>query len=278
MSFMEKKTLSLKEHQEIIYDLLYTLDDFCKKHNIRYFLAHGTLLGAIRHHGLIPWDDDADVMMEREEYERFKSLITNNPPKGYKGYNIDNTHNYYYPFIKFGKLGTCLVEHDWKCVPKEGIGVNIDVFPIDGCPNNVKEAQIYVVQKMNERFDLIHYWCDLEYKDFVGIRQKLYYFYYRIRKHRVILRPYLKHIYTQVKQYQLKDSTYFFSFWTFRGARNLFPKSCISELIDVPFGNRNLPIPRGYDEMLKIEYGDYLIPPSEKGKESTHRHDVYILK
>lgn len=72
---MKKIALSLKEHQDILYELLYVLDDFCNDNRIRYFLGYGTLLGAVRHHGIIPWDDDADIMMEREEYERFQKLI-----------------------------------------------------------------------------------------------------------------------------------------------------------------------------------------------------------
>ena len=273
---MERRIISLKEHQEIIYELLYSLDDFCQQHNIRYFLAHGTLLGAIRHHGIIPWDDDADVMMERDEYERFKKRIVKRPPAGYKAYCIESTKHYYYPFIKYGKLGTRLIETDWKCVPREGIGINIDIFPIDGCPNNINEAKAYVVEEMNRRFSLIHYWCNLEKKDFVGFKQKIYYLYYRIRRMPLFLRPYLNREYNKVREYKLAYSQYFFSFWTFYGSRNLFPKKCIEHLIKVSFGNRDLPIPEGYDEMLRIEYGDYMTPPSDKKKESTHKHDVFV--
>lgn len=273
---MERK-ITLEEHQKIIYELLYVLDDFCKENNIRYFLSDGTLLGAIRHQGIIPWDDDADVMMERSEYELFKRLITKRPLNGYKAYCIDNTKDYYYPFIKFGKLGTCLVETDWKCIPKNGIGINIDVFPIDGCPNSFTEAQSYVVNKMDSIFNAIHHWCDLEWNDFVGPKQKLYYFYYWFRKRPFLLRPHLKKIFNQVQEYDLTNSKYFFSFWTFYGSRNLFPKDCIEELIHVPFGDRCLPVPKGYDAILKLEYGDYMTPPPESKRASTHKHDLVAI-
>jgi len=270
---MKKKYLTLQEHQKILYELLYTLDDFCKEHQIRYFLAFGTLIGAIRHHGIIPWDDDVDVMMERDEYERFEKLITKHPPRGYKAYSINNTRHYYYPFIKFGKLGTKLIEEGWKCVPKEGIGINIDVFPIDGCPNDKNVAEEYVVTEMNKIFYNLGLWCNNGGKDFVGIRQKMYYW---IRTRSLLLRCFFKKLYRDAAKYSLCDSTYYFTFWSFCGAKCLHSKKALENQIHVPFGSRNLPIPEGYDTILREQYGDYMTPPPEKEKESTHKHEIYI--
>lgn len=273
---MEKRITSIKEHQEILYDLLYTLDDFCKKYNIRYFLAHGTLLGAVRHNGIIPWDDDADVQMERGEYERFKELITTNPPKGYKGYHIDNTKGYYYPFMKFGKIGTRVIERDWKCVPAEGIGINIDIFPIDGCPNDKVEAEKYVVEEMNKIFNNIHYWRNSEWKNFKGIKKKFFYILYWVRKRPIFLKPYLKRLYSETQQYKLKESEYYFSFWSFCGAKVMNSTKEIENLTYIKFGTRMLPIPIGYDAILRKQYGDYMTPPPVEEQGSTHLQELYV--
>lgn len=277
---MKKRNISLSEHQEIIYDLLYKLDDFCKTNNIRYFLGYGSLLGAVRHSGIIPWDDDADVMMERSEYERFQELITANPPTGYKAYSINSTKGYYYPFIKFGKEKTLLVE-PFKYVPKKGIGINIDVFPVDGCVGTSREdAQEYAghffpvfYSSLNKRFHS-------SLKDYSGLRGKLYYFLkIKLQRFGFFQKYYFKQLYATAKQFSVKDAKYYSCIsWSFNGPKNVHSTEYIKTLIEVPFGCRKLPIPQGYDYILSEEYGDYMTPPSEKGKESTHQHEVYIYE
>lgn len=268
------RQVTLSEHQQIIYELMYKLDDFCKENNIQYFLAHGTLLGAVRHNGIIPWDDDADVMMKREDYERFERLIIKNAPTGYKAYSINNTKDYYYPFIKFGKLGTCIIEKDWKCVPSEGIGINIDIFPVDGCPNDRDEAEKYVTELMSHIFEKLRFWTTVQWKNAPNLKYKLYYF---IRTRRFVLKNYFKWLYRKPAKYSLRDSKYNFSFWAFYGLRTLFECKSIDTLMLHRFGERDLPIPEDYDTILKTEYGDYMTPPDSASRESTHVHEgVYV--
>ena len=273
---MVRKVTSLKEHQDIIYELLYVFDDFCKEHGIRYLLAYGTLLGAIRHNGIIPWDDDADIIMERSEYERFRKLIAKHPIEGYKAYDIDNTKDYYYPFVKFGKLGTRLVEFDWHCVPKDGIGINIDVFPIDGCPNDKAEAEKYVIEKMNKIFYYIRFWCDDQWKKQIRKRTLFKYPYYWFCKRRMFLKPFFKRLYREPLQYRLKDSTLCYSFWSFYGTKILLPKYLIESTELHKFGDRMLPIPKDFDTILKTLYGDYMMVPPENKRQSTHVNELFI--
>lgn len=280
---MKLRPLSLQEHQEILYDLLYTLDDFCKENNIRYFLGYGTLLGAVRHKGIIPWDDDADIMMEREEYERFQRLIISNPPEGYKAYSILNTSSYYYPFIKFGKESTLLIE-PFKYVPQKGIGINIDVFPIDGCEGKTREeAQKYASRffpvyfsMLNKRFSAKK-WSDLS-----SLKERLHYIAHFVlhfeEKIPFLQKTFFLRLYKKAAKLSVKDANYYSCIsWSFNGYKNVHSTSYLTHIIRVPFGSRNLPIPSDYDKILREEYGDYMIPPIDK--KSTHQHgDTFIIE
>lgn len=271
---MKKKPLTLQEHQDILYELLYTLDDFCKEHNIRYFLGYGSLLGAIRHHGIIPWDDDADVMMEREDYERFKKLIIKRPPVGFEAYSIYNTPGYYYPFIKFGKKDTLLIE-PFSYVPSNGIGINIDVFPIDGCSGKNREQACQYASKFFPRyFSLLNKWfTHIKWKDSTSVKKKIKFLLYRCHQIPFIQKTYFKFIYKGATRYSCKETGYYSCIsWSFNGNRNVHACSLKDTIIRVPFGQRLLPIPSGYDIILREEYGDYMTPPDEKGKQSTHEH------
>ena len=133
------RLMSLEEHKKVQVDILVSFAKFCEENNLRYFMAYGTLLGAIRHKGFIPWDDDIDVWMPREDYniliETFKSK--NNyqliDPRGKMARH---------PYVKIIDINTIKIE---KLVDyREGnLGVDIDVFPLDGQPDNEREFVIW---------------------------------------------------------------------------------------------------------------------------------------
>ena len=130
------KEISLQELREIQLNILLEVHNFCEERNLRYSLGGGTLLGAVRHKGYIPWDDDIDIMMPRPDYERFiKEFV------GYKKNLIcgcfENDKNWQYPFAKVYDDNTILKETSRKQV----FGVNIDLFPIDGLPSKPEELK-----------------------------------------------------------------------------------------------------------------------------------------
>jgi len=280
---MKKKVLSLQEHQNIIYELLYVLDDFCKENDIKYFLGYGTLLGAVRHQGIIPWDDDADVMMEREEYERFQKLIIANPPKGYEAYSIYNRPDYFYPFIKFGKKGTLLLERlDYAPTERIELGINIDIFPIDGCPGETREQACFYGTSFFPRYLSIQqeWFKPVKWKDLITWKEKIAYLLYFPTRLSFVRKMYFKKMFQNATKYSCKETKYFSCiFWDYNGARSVHECSAIKTLQRTPFGNRLLPVPSGYDQLLREEYGDYMVPPNEKDRVSTHdMGDVYQLE
>lgn len=276
---MQLRPLTLTEHQHILYEILYMFDDFCQKHGIRYFLVGGSLLGAVRHQGIIPWDDDIDVGMERSEYERFIMLFQQNMPDGYCLLSIDNTPGYTLPFVKVARLGT-LQRESSKNVPSSGIPINIDIFPQDGCPGDTKEEAVAYFERMRIQIQGLIWW---RYNEPLSLspshlRNSIRVLRYRLRY------PYLRSVrkvYDTAKQHTVSDCKYYACIVNgLYGNGEVQPVSSISgELPRLPFGERKIPIPAQWHEYLTSLFGDYMkLPPQEKRKRHADDGQSYLIK
>ncbi len=112
--YMEYNPKELKNTQCIEFQILKVVDEFCKKNSIQYSLAYGTLIGAVRHQGFIPWDDDIDLMMRRDMYDRFIKLWQKDPPGGYYLQNDDTELGYPNNFLKIRKEKTTFIQSEKK--------------------------------------------------------------------------------------------------------------------------------------------------------------------
>ena len=126
--------ITLDEMKKIELEILGKIDEICRKNNLKYSLAAGTLIGAIRHKGFIPWDDDIDIMMPRPDYEKLKQILLKNPVEGLKYMSSDTQYDFYYPFAKVVSTQTTIKEY--KALEIKDYGVFVDVFPIDGVYQN----------------------------------------------------------------------------------------------------------------------------------------------
>lgn len=261
--------LTLEQHQQILYDILYMVDDFCKAHDIPYFLVGGTLLGAVRHQGIIPWDDDVDIAMTRENYERFNREFRAEKVDGYELYDYEHSRNYFHPFLKLARTDT------WTN-SKVTHSIAIDIFAYDGCGDNLQQAQQYFLHLQEETRTVIKKLWLAYAKGINKVKFFIKYFpiimiYYLPLKCITPMRlRYLHGVYGQFCKFNVADCKYAANIpWGRYGIGEVQPSESFIKLTTMQFGERALPVPSGWHDYLTGIYGDYMVPlPLEK----RHRH------
>ena len=136
--------LTIKEQQQVMLDIMKAFHEFSLKNNISYILIYGTLLGAVRHKGFIPWDNDMDVGVPRPEYDRLVSLLNSGEKVGEHYYHLHytNDNNYHYQIIRICDDRTTVQPPYIRNQPKR-MGVWLDIFPIDGVPEKTLAGRFH---------------------------------------------------------------------------------------------------------------------------------------
>lgn len=252
---MQSKKINLKEHHDILLNILCIVDDFCQKRNLRYSLAGGTLLGAVRHHGFIPWDDDIDIMMPREDYDIFSSEFN-----GYCDYlrsftDVVNKENIIHFFwVKVEDVRTVMTE---KGMNTFSYGVNIDVFPIDGFPDNSRQQKSFVSQM--DRLRELFYLSTQHYKQSFDLKRKI-----KIVVAKIIgEKRLLKLTGSRMTKYSFAKSQFVGAVTGRYGLKEIYPRYVFDEYEYLDFENRKFMCISAYDAYLKQHYGDYMKLPKE---------------
>ena len=257
MQYLEKE-----EIKEIQLALLDYIDETCKKHDIHYFLSYGTMLGAIRHKGMIPWDDDIDISLYREDYERLLKIIKEEDHPRYKVLSYDTSSWYFHNFASI--LDTSTVIEDHVKYKRHDTSLFIDVFPIDRFTDLsiVDKSYKYVALRQLayiKKSRAVH--GDSKLKDFLRLCS-----WYALRF--VNPRYFYKKIDQLVKNAATNTPQYEGGIGIGKeGMKEVFPVDTFKELILTEFEGRMLPVPKKYDQFLTQMYGDYMIPPSKEMQE-----------
>ncbi len=266
------RNIGIEEQKELQLEILKELKRICDGNNLTYFLGGGTLLGAVRHKGYIPWDDDIDIMMPRKDYDKLLKIFNNECDKKYKLLYHMNTNDYYYPFGKIVHKQTKLIEENYRDIKE--MGIFIDVFPIDFLPNNEKEVKkifsrykkMYKIVIMYQANDIVK---ATENKVKLLLKRIILPVMCKFKLHTKILTKIDK----MVKQYKDTDIVACVTGRYFE--KEVMNKSYIKEFTTVKFEDEEYKIPIGYDEYLKKHYGNYMeLPPKDK-QISNHDFSVY---
>lgn len=252
---------NLKEHQQLMFEMLKEVDQVCRKNNITYMLFAGTMLGAVRHKGFIPWDDDLDILMMRNNYERFLQIAEKD--LNLKKYYLQKEFTAHWPMF-FSKLrcnGTTCIE---RYVPKDEcthMGVYIDIFPCDNLYENkiVRKLQfaaskIVIARSLGER----GYLTNSKLKKIVILISR-------------IMPTNILKTFAEYRKGTKSSMVHTFFGGASQYEKNVYPRSWFSQITLCQFEDAQFPIPIGYDEILTQLYGAYMIPLA-KAKRGEKKH------
>ena len=259
------RELSLREIQLSEFEILIEFDKICRENNLRYSLAAGTLLGAVRHKGFIPWDDDIDVMMPRPDYEKFRNIFHEKADTFKFDLTADRGEQAKYPFIKMIN----------KSVEVHNIGfaevncVWIDIFPLDGFPADrkkslklIKKAQLY------KHVILVSKYRNSKY--YHGRHSKLKFLMGRAFAKLYGVRRALKNSLKLAFKRSYNNSQYIgIIVWNCYGIGERLLKSQYENLTELMFEGNKFYCIECWDNYLHELYGDYMQIPSED-KRKTH--------
>ena len=258
--------------RRLLLDMLRELDRICRKHDIRYFLSGGSMLGAARHGGFIPWDDDVDVGMLREDFERFKAVAPAELDERFSYQSFTNRSGYHYFFDRITAKSTYFASRysDGYEMPK---GFSVDIFVYDRVPDDPKTWRRHWKRLMNKRLFMNVRWKNAPRGEGKArLISKLLLPFLRMKSMDSYSASYDK----ATRKYEHSDSHTVMVPATDHIYRDMMPREWFTEVIEWKFEDVDTFMPKGYDGFLKIWYGEDYMKMLPLYKQTPY-HDYYRL-
>lgn len=273
MSSLEENKATVKKMQKIVFRIMCDIDDFCKENGIKYYLSGGTCLGAVRHNGFIPWDDDGDLMMPRPDYEKFLELFPSYCEGKYFVGSLKTDKKWQRPFSRICDLNSRLTPTRFT---EETMGVFVDLFPIDGLPEGKKKQHLHY-QKLRILNALRNTSVRTEFREqegYRGIKNVAAFVTQKIGP-----RWFAAKIDHDAGSYPFETSKEVAAilaihYWD----KETIAKELMDTAKELSFEGRLFPVPVGYDQYLKNLYGDYMMIPKDAEENGYTHLDGWIVE
>lgn len=264
--------LSLKEVQQGSLSILKEIDAICQNEGIRYWLMYGTLIGAVRHNGFIPWDDDLDIAMPRPDYERFLLYFDTHADELQPLVALHNTDSRELPF-----LITRVSDTSYKMIGEYGdeisaLGTFVDIYPIDGCGDNRDEALMLKNECSSAATRYLRAANFMSNNKGAGAVKRA------LKSIRASMlgdpKKYRDRIHQLATSNSYADSAYCACLvWPWDGDL-LLEHEQIDELVPIQFEDMQALVPSGYDCILRGQYGDYMQLPPKNERVGHHFYSI----
>ncbi len=249
------KSINVEEVRKIQIEILNEVDSFCRNNGLNYSLAYGTLIGAVRHKGFIPWDDDIDIIMPRQDYDRF---VLEYRSSRYDILSYKRNACCHTAFAEVYDNRTILIHG------RHSFGVFIDIFPVDGLPEK-SQLDKYVDAFLNKQNAVIR-----KRKPYANSKEKLKEYLYFCIKNLLFPRKRITYISEFEAFYKTHDvlsspNAGCLANYGVNKEKEIMPAYIFNEYTELPFEGRNYMCLKHYDEFLTHIYGNYMeLPPEEK--------------
>lgn len=262
---------------EVLLEMMVDLDRFLRKNGIEYSLAYGSMLGAVRHGGFIPWDDDLDIFMKRDDYERFIKIYAES--EGIEGYTLYATDNpdSWLAHTKLYKNNTAIlssVDELYAPITKETLHkeIFIDIFPLDKVPKKKRLRKKYMFKaKMRLVYTRDHAYQATNNK-LLWLASKLLLSIPKSAKRRI-----RKKTNNFILKYNGMQSDFDYICTSDPFAIREFLPPFLDEVIDIQFEGHPFRVYKHYDDLLKVSYGDYMKLPEVEDRKPKHDRQIVIL-